>query len=198
MNLYVRYFNEEFLAHSVDEAIDFLKSLDIPDFDFGEKFNNELARYLNSDISYPKRYKVRAHTYFLIIKTIADNMDEFKSNNDKKNGRMDSEEDNFQSKKRQRSSVLNDEIEGWYDGTLIFKRVIVIPGTSKFQYKDTRYRAQCKAKSPLDCYNRIVEYLRNRQDIDLRSQFPSPRGRNFMFTYLGTERPEVEVPAEAQ
>lgn len=92
-----------------------------------------------------------------------------------------------------RISLLSDEIEGWYDGTLIFKRVIAIPGTNKFQYKDTRFRAQCKAKSPIDCYNRIVEYLRNRQDVDLRSQFPSPKGRNFMFSYLGPNRPEPEV-----
>lgn len=193
MNLYVRYFNDEFIAHSIDEAIDFLKSLNITDFDFNDMFVNELGRFVDSDVTYPKRFKVHAHTYFLIIKTNAETLDEFKQNNFKRGDEMDDDEDVFQNKKKMRISLLSDEIEGWYDGTLIFKRVIAIPGTNKFQYKDTRFRAQCKAKSPIDCYNRIVEYLRNRQDVDLRSQFPSPKGRNFMFSYLGPNRPEPEV-----
>ncbi|MDD4759955.1 MAG: hypothetical protein WCR53_04800 [Bacteroidaceae bacterium] len=190
MNLYVRYFNDEFIARSIDEAIDFLKSLNIMDFDFNDVFVNELEKFVDSDAAYPKRFKVHAHTYFLIIKTNAETLDEFKQNNYKRNDEMEDDEDSFQNRKKLKISVLSDEIEGWYDGTLIFKRVIAIPGTNKFQYKDTRFRAQCKAKSPLDCYNRIVEYLRNRQDVDLRSQFPSPKGRNFMFSYLGLKRPE--------
>ena len=175
MNLYVRYFNDEFIARSIDEAIDFLKSLNIMDFDFNDVFVNELEKFVDSDAAYPKRFKVHAHTYFLIIKTNAETLDEFKQNNYKRNDEMEDDEDSFQNRKKLKISVLSDEIEGWYDGTLIFKRVIAIPGTNKFQYKDTRFRAQCKAKSPLDCYNRIVEYLRNRQDVDLRSQFPSDR-----------------------
>jgi len=191
MNLYVRYFNDEFIARSIDEAIDFLKSLNIMDFDFNDVFVNELEKFVTSDVAYPKRFKVHAHTYFLIIKTNAETLDEFKQNNyNKRNDEMEDDEDSFLNRKKLKISVLSDEIEGWYDGTLIFKRVIAIPGTNKFQYKDTRFRAQCKAKSPLDCYNRIVEYLRNRQDVDLRSQFPSPKGRNFMFSYLGLKRPE--------
>lgn len=190
MNLYVRYFNDEFIARSIDEAIDFLKSLNIMDFDFNDVFVNELEKFIASDAAYPKRFKVHAHTYFLIIKTNAETLDEFKQNNYKRNDEMEDDEDSFLNRKKLKISVLSDEIEGWYDGTLIFKRVIAIPGTNKFQYKDTRFRAQCKAKSPLDCYNRIVEYLRNRQDVDLRSQFPSPKGRNFMFSYLGLKRPE--------
>lgn len=193
MNLYVRYFNDEFIARSIDEAIDFLKSLNIMDFDFNDVFVNELEKFVDSDAAYPKRFKVHAHTYFLIIKTNAETLDEFKENNYKRNEELVDDEDSFQSKKKLKISVLSDEIEGWYDGTLIFKRVIAIPGTNKFQYKDTRFRAQCKAKSPIDCYNRIVEYLRNRQDVDLRSQFPSPKGRNFMFSYLGLKRPEQVI-----
>jgi len=190
MNLYVRYFNDEFIARNIDEAIDFLKSLNIMDFDFNDMFANELSKFINSDAAYPKRFKVHAHTYFLIIKTNAETLEDFKQNNYKRSEELDDDEDSFQGKKKLKISVLSDEIDGWYDGTLIFKRVIAIPGTNKFQYKDTRFRAQCKAKSPIDCYNRIVEYLRNRQDVDLRSQFPSPKGRNFIFSYLGTKRPE--------
>jgi hypothetical protein len=40
-----------------------------------------------------------------------------------------------------------------------------------------------KAASGQDCYERIVDYLRDR--VDERSQFPSAKGKNFRFTYLG-------------
>ena len=78
---------------------------------------------------------------------------------------------------------LNEEMPGWYEGSLDFKRVQQVPGTGKFQYRDTHFVAQCKAISGLDCYNRIIEHLRGR--VDERSQFPSAKGKNFKFRYLG-------------
>ena len=78
---------------------------------------------------------------------------------------------------------LNEEREGWYEGVMDFKRVQLVPVTGKFQYRDTHYVARLKAKSGLDCYNRIVESLRAR--VDERSQFPSVKGKNFKFTFLG-------------
>ena len=67
-----------------------------------------------------------------------------------------------------------------------FKRVQMVPGTNKFQYRDTHFVAQLKAESPMDCYNRIVEHLRQR--VDERSQFPSAKGKNFKYTFLGTAK----------
>ena len=78
---------------------------------------------------------------------------------------------------------LNEEREGWYEGVLDFKRVQMVPGTGKFQYRDTRFVAQVKAYSGQDCYNRIIDHLRER--VDERSQFPSVKGKNFHFRYLG-------------
>lgn len=40
----------------------------------------------------------------------------------------------------------------------------MIPATGKFEYRDTHFVANVKALSALDCYNRIVEYLRQRVD----------------------------------
>lgn len=80
-------------------------------------------------------------------------------------------------------SRLNDDLFGWYEGEIDFKRVLQVPGTGKFQYRDTRFVARCKANSGLECYNRIVDYLRQR--VDSRSQFPSVKGKNFKFHYLG-------------
>ena len=43
--------------------------------------------------------------------------------------------------------------------------------------------ARLKANSGMECYERIVEHLRER--VDERSQFPSAKGKNFKFRYLG-------------
>lgn len=84
---------------------------------------------------------------------------------------------------------LNTDKPGWYEGSLLFKRVIPIPGTGKFQYRDTPFVARVKAHSPQECYSRIIQHLRNRQDVDLRSQFPSSKGKNFTYKYLGETLP---------
>ena len=78
---------------------------------------------------------------------------------------------------------LTEEREGWYEGSINFKRVSLVPGTGKFQYRDTLFVARVKAMSGLDCYNRIVDHLRGR--VDERSQFPSAKGKNYHFRYLG-------------
>ena len=78
---------------------------------------------------------------------------------------------------------LAQEAPGWYEGSLDFKRVVMVPATGKFEYRDTHFVADVKAESGLDCYNRIVEYLRD--CVDSRSQFPSAKGKNFHFRYLG-------------
>ncbi len=78
---------------------------------------------------------------------------------------------------------LLDIKDGWYDGQLNFKRVVMKAQTGKFEYKDTHVEYQCKAISGMDCYNRIVGYLKTK--VDLRSQFPSAKGSNFKFKYLG-------------
>ena len=78
---------------------------------------------------------------------------------------------------------LNEERPGWYEGALDFKRVVMIPATGKHEYRDTHFVVQCKAMSGIDCYNRIVDHLRGR--VDTRSQFPSAKGKNFHFKYLG-------------
>ena len=172
MNLYLRYFDNEILVSTVDEALDFLNS--IPDIDMDEDMEADIRDYVASNVFYPKRYKVRSRVYFIIIKTEAATMTDFKQ---KKALRTPaSAADNAVQK-------LNEENPGWYEGTLNFKRVVMIPSTGKHEYRDTLFVANCKAQSGLDCYNRIVEHLRSR--VDGRSQFPSAKGKNFKFKYLG-------------
>jgi len=176
MNLYLRYFDKETLVNSVDEAIDFLKGID--EIQMNPVLEADIRDYAASDVFFPKRYKVRPRVYFIIIKTEAPSMVDFK---EKRNVRGAGSPE-----KRVAANVvmkLNEEREGWYEGTMDFKRVQLVPGTGKFQYRDTHFVANVKAMSGLDCYNRIVEHLRGR--VDDRSQFPSIKGKNFKFRFLG-------------
>ena len=175
MNLYLRYFDKETLVSTVDEALDFLSSID--EIGMNPVLASDIRDYVSSDVFYPKRYKVRPRVYFIIIKTEAATMQDFKE-------KKAVHEDEIMGKKSSPAVVkLNEERPGWYEGSLDFKRVLLVPGTGKFQYRDTHFVAQVKANSGLECYNIIVEHLRQR--VDDRSQFPSVKGKNFHFRYLG-------------
>ena len=175
MNLYLRYFDRETLVSSVDEAIDFLR--DIDEIGMNPVLEADIREYVAGDVFYPKRYKVRPRVYFIIIKTEAATMQDFK---EKKAVHL-----GVQPIPKVASALvrLNEIRPGWYEGAIDFKRVLLVPGTGKFQYRDTQFVADVKAESGIDCYNRIVEYLRER--VDARSQFPSAKGKNFKFRYLG-------------
>lgn len=177
MNLYLRYFDKETLVTNVDDAIAFLGS--ISEIGMNPVLEADVREYVDSDVYYPKRYKIRPRVYFIIIKTDAATMLDFKEKRAVHNNGSENKEKALTPV----MSRLNDDLFGWYEGELNFKRVLQVPGTGKFQYRDTHFVARCKAVSGLDCYNRIVEYLRQR--VDSRSQFPSVKGKNFKFRYLG-------------
>ncbi len=174
MNLYIRYFDKEILVPTVDEAISFLS--DIQEIGMNPVLEKDIREYVASDVFYPKRYKTRPRVYFIIIKTDAESMQDFK---EKKAVHPDLNPKVAPST----MARLNEEQFGWYEGAIDFKRVQMVPGTGKFQYRDTHFVARCKAVSGIDCYNRIVDHLSQR--VDPRSQFPSAKGKNFKFTYLG-------------
>lgn len=175
MNLYLRYFDQEVLVKNADEAIAFLA--DIDEIGMNPMLERDVREYVESNVMYPKRYKIRPRVYFIIIKTEAETMEDFK---EKKAVRPVSAIVKPEAPVLVR---LNEERFGWYEGSLDFKRVSIVPGTGKFQYRDTHFVACCKAVSGMDCYNRIVDHLSQR--VDPRSQFPSAKGKNFKFTYLG-------------
>lgn len=181
MNLYLRYFDNETLVTNVEAALDFLRS--IQEIGMNAALEADIRDYVASDMYYPKRYKVRQRVYFIIIKTTAATMLDFKQ----KKALHPVPASNQVAEKREMTAMvmdkLNDERLGWYEGSLDFKRVAVIPSTGKHEYRDTHFVARCKAKSGFDCYNRIVSHLKER--VDSRSQFPSPKGKNFHFKYLG-------------
>lgn len=179
MNLYLRYFDKETFVSNADQAIAFLRG--IPEIDVDAELEADIRNYAASDLCYPKRYKVRPRVYFIIIKTAAASMQDFK---DKK--ALRSSASPASNNRDNSSSVMNrltEEAPGWYEGSLDFKRVVLVPATGKHEYRDTHFVADVKANSGMDCYERIVEHLRER--VDPRSQFPSAKGKNFHYRYLG-------------
>lgn len=221
MNLYIRYFDSEILVSDVEEAIAFLAG--IREIGMNQKIADDIRAYHESDNKFPKRYKVRPKVYFIMIKTDATNMQEFKDYRNRSVTKAISEEQDedqqqepineapvqpvmpvqpammvreggsHYSSHRDRNNMhmvvaaLRAERFGWYEAEYDFKRVVVIPTTGKNEYRDTHFVVRCKAMSGMDCYNRMVEYLRD--CVDSRSQFPSAKGRSFSFRYLGACKP---------
>lgn len=183
MNLYLRFFNDEVLVENADQAIDFLSQL--PDIKLDDSLRHELVRYAESSNPYPKRFKISSKVYFIVIKTTANTMEEFKAYAADPANTVAPEENGGETEKEAQNRIMAEENPGWYHATIKFKRVLAVEGTTKFHYVDTDFEAKLKAHSTQDCYNRVVDHLRNRADIDPRSQFPSIRGRNFKAEFLG-------------
>lgn len=181
MNIYVRYYDGETVVSSFDDIIYSLKDFGVPETLFEEGLVDEIYDFVNSKNIHPKRFRVSQRQYFILIKTNAGSLEEFKANAKKKDGVA------IGQPKSDRYGALQEVQPGWYEATLTFKRVIYSEQRGRFLYVDTPFRVKLKAESPLDSYNRIVEHLQSRQDVDPRSQFPSPKGRNFTYAYLGAE-----------
>ena len=187
MNLSIRYFDDEVVVTSIDAALEFIGG--IQGFNMTPQFVSDFRDYAEGTVPYPKRYKVRARAYFIVIKTTATTLAEFKAH-----GKVALEVYPDENADRSLAELtpkmlahlrLNDECPGWYEGSMTFKRVVTVPETGKFDYKDTSFSALVKAYSAQDCYNRMVDYLRSNEEIDPRSQFPSPKGKNYHYTYIG-------------
>ena len=199
MNLYIRYFDDECVVSTVEEALDFISNF--PDFRITPQFIEDFRQYAEGPMPYPKRYKVRTRVYFIVIKTNASSLSEFKANG---KGVAENEEvvdgespmmPEMSMRQRQKELVrshLQAERPGWYEASICFKRVVYVPERDRYDYIDTTFAAQLKAHSAQDCYDRIMDHLRSRADIDPRSQYPSVRGKNFHYTYLGL-KPYEEI-----
>ncbi|MBR6285542.1 MAG: hypothetical protein IKR18_00920 [Bacteroidaceae bacterium] len=188
MNIYIRYFDQEVLVSDVEQAIDYLSS--IPEVKLNDNIIKSLTSYVEGKSNYVRKIMLDRYNYFIAIKSDAETLEEFKARNEEKIQHKFGENGGLQPKpaNRSRESILRDELVGWYEAGIIFKRVVQIPGTQKFTYQDTSFRAQMTARSGEECYQKIIEHLRDRDDVDLRSQFPSAKSNKFDFKYLGLTR----------
>lgn len=191
MNLYVRYFDHEFLAKSVDEALDFLRS--IPEIKVESNAASRITTFLNSSNVYPFRLKVSYSNYVLFLKTEAENLEQFKEEEALRKEQKIDRVSTMAERKKSILDALNEEHIGWWEAGLTFKRVLIIPETGKCKYVDTPFRVRLKAVSAIDAYNRIVDHLKSRPEIDSRSQFPSAKSEKFEYQFIGEDEAEEAV-----
>lgn len=191
MNLYIRYFDHEFLAKTVDEAIDFITNIN--EIKLESNAAIRISTFLNSSNLYPFRLKVSYSNYVLFLKTEAETLEQFKEEEALRKEQKSDRSSTMADRKKSIIDALNEEKIGWWDVCLLFKRVITMPETGKSKYEDTRFRVRLKASSAMDAYNRIIDHLQNRPDVDTRSQFPSAKSSNFEYTYLGEDNTEEKT-----
>ena len=182
MNLYVRFFDKEALLPDIDAVLDFLSS--IPQINMNAVSPKKLEKYLESDSSYPFKVKIDERNYFLVIKTEEPTLEAFQMAQHMMNQHPVGTKRAPYGQPESRETILMEEKEGWYDACLVFKRAMPGNEMRKFQYADTPFRARLCAKSGIDWYNRIVDHLKSRPEVDIRSQFPSAKGQNVDFEYL--------------
>ena len=185
MNLYVRYFDHEFLAKSVDEAIEFLRS--IPEIKLESNAASRISTFLNSSNIYPFRLKVSYSNYVLFLKTESENLEQFREEEAMRKEQKIDRVSTMAERKKSIIDALNEEHIGWWEAGLTFKRVLIIPETGKCKYVDTPFRVRLKASSAIDAYNRIVDHLKSRPEIDQCSQFPSAKSEKFEYLYIGED-----------
>ena len=191
MNLYVRYFDHECLAKSVEEAIDFL--LSIPEIKVESNAASRITTFLNSSNLYPFRLKVSYSNYVLFLKTEAENLEQFKEEEAMRKEQKAERITTMAERKKTILDALNEEKVGWWEAALTFKRVLTIPETGKCKYVDTPFRVRLRALSAMDAYNRIINHLKNRPEVDPRSQFPSAKSDKFEYQFIGEENENTEA-----
>lgn len=179
MNIYIRYFDDEALCHNMGEIREYLDS--IAEIEVTPKMLDEIAAYAESDIVFPKRYKVTSRNYFIMIKTELESLADFHANAKEKREASGEQPGRF-------SSVYDQVQEGWYQCEKRFKRVVPVSidgETPKYEYVETSIEALIYGSTPRECHDQLVEYLKERDDLDARCQYPSLKESNFLYEYKG-------------
>ena len=195
MNLYVRYFDHEAVATNMDEVVAFLNTIN--DIKVDDSVVSKVMSFVEQDGVYPFRMKVSYSNYVLFLKTDAKDLAEFKLMEQQRREQRADGKMLMSERKRTQLEILNEPHVGWYDASIMFKRVVQNPETGKCKYVDTHFRARLIAESAMHCYERIIDHLQNRQDVDHRSQFPSAKSSNFEYVFLDAEKDEETAPEQA-
>lgn len=178
MNVYARYFDNEVLTTSLDQLMSFVSGID--GLIITPNLHREIEEYVQGKFFYAKRFKVNARSYFILIKTQANSLQEFKENANREDNRN---KEDLEREKEQFFSFITSERIGWYQASITFNRVVPVAQTGKCRYVSTPFKVRLKANSIQHCYDRVLAYLKSREDIDSRSQFPSIKSRNFVATF---------------
>lgn len=170
MNYYARYFDSEGVFPTPEDLVDFISS--IPQILMTDELSDAIHKFCTDKTSFPRHFRLPNKNTFIVIKTNASTLDEFKTRG--ANGGIVPEEP------KEVKHTAADEIRpGMYSVCINFRRAIVNPETRKCSFVDEIFEAEMLAQSQRQCFDVVVDYLKNHPDVDIRSQYPSIRSSNF-------------------
>lgn len=177
MNYYARYFDSEGVLPSPQDLVDFIGS--IPQITMTEELSDAILKFCSDKTSFPRHFRLPNKNTFIVIKTNAATLDEFKTRG-ANGGAMPVEENNVP------KQTAADEIRpGKYDVKMTFRRAVVNPETRKCFFVEETFGVEMLAQSQRQCFDVVIDYLKNHPDVDSRSQYPSIRSSNFQATLVG-------------
>ena len=169
MNYYARYFDSEGVFSTPEALVDFIAN--IPQILMNEELANAILSFCADKTSHPRHFRLPNKNTFIVIKTTATSLEEFKTRG--ANGGIvsaDSKEQNAP-----QISPLEEIKPGKYEVRMVFRRAIVNPETRKCSFVEETFEVEMLAQSQRQCFEVVLEHLKNHPDIDPRSQYPSIR-----------------------
>lgn len=170
MNYYARYFDSEGVFSSPQDLVDFISS--IPQIMMTEELSDAIRKFCADKTSFPRHFRLPNKSTFIVIKTTANSLDEFKTRG--ANGGT------MQVEVKDSKVMTAEEIRpGMYDVRINFRRAIVNPETRKCSFVEEEFCVEMFAQSKRHCFDAVLDYLKNHPDVDSRSQYPSIKSSNF-------------------
>lgn len=180
MNYYARYFDSEGVFPTPQTLVGFISS--IPQIIMTEDLADAIIKFCEDKTSFPRHFRLPNKNTFIVIKTNASTLDEFKTRG--ANGGLLPSEPREPREPREFRSLAETIRPGLYNVTMTFRRAIVNPDTRKCGFVEERFEVEMFAQSQKQCFDRVLEHLRNHPDVDERSQYPSIRSSNFRATFI--------------
>lgn len=169
MNYYARYFDSEGVFPTPEALVDFIAN--IPQILMNDELADAILSFCADKTSHPRHFRLPNKNTFIVIKTNATSLDEFKTRG-ANGGTVPSEPKEPSAPK----PSLADEIKpGKYEVKMVFRRAIVNPETRKCSFVEETFEVEMLAQSQRQCFEVVLEHLKNHPDIDPRSQYPSIR-----------------------
>ena len=170
MYYYARYFDSEGVFETPQMLVEFIAG--IPQITMTEELSDAVLKFCTDKTSFPRHFRLPNKNTFIVIKTTATSLEEFKTRG--ANG------GNTTTEPKEAKTTAADEIHpGLYDVSMVFRRAIVNPETRKCSFVEETFEAEMLAQSQRQCFEVVIEHLKNHPDVDSRSQYPSIRSSNF-------------------
>lgn len=170
MNYYARYFESEGVFPTPQTLVDFIAS--IPQIMMTDELSEAILKFCADKTSFPRHFRLPNKNTFIVIKTNAATLDEFKTRG-ANGGAMPVE---IKETKQGPADEIN---PGKYEVKMVFRRAIVNPETRKCSFVEEIFEVEMLAQSQRQCFDVVIEHLKNHPDVDPRSQYPSIRSANF-------------------